>query len=650
MNTKSKPQKSLRTILILWFLFFSLVPLGFITGFSIVKYEEAIDKELSKRLKGNFETVENIVKEFAGALTSSTKKQAENNTLAYYVNNNQKSQVVAIVTSWLVSEPAAHHISIFSREGRMMASLIKDATGNVQTIDLGSNDFFLRDAPLEELKKSDLYRDIEIKTKKDLKLIVVTKIRNNSGRVVGYIEKITELDKAFLESLKKRMTVELAFYLKKPTTKEVKEEDSEPLIVTSNDDLDLYKPEYFLLAKEDSSKEFFELNIGETPYGFITNSFKWGENELFVAIGTSKKDVKSALKEVNYAFYLVVGGIIIFLIILSIVISMILLRPVSELVEAFRKVNPGDVIPEVKDLPENELGVLAQNFNNLSKRVNKTQEDLKNKIKELEQANQEIRETQAKLIHSGKMASLGQLVAGVAHELNNPIGFIYSNMGHLRDYSKSLMKIVETAEKNPKNLSKIKEEEEFEYIVKDMPKLIQSCEEGAKRTRDIVLGLRNFSRLEEAKLKKVNIEQSLNDTLNLLSGELKNRIRVEKDYAGIPEVNCYPSQLNQVFMNILSNAAQAIEENGTIRLGTREVEDGKIEISIKDSGKGMSQETIEKVFDPFFTTKTLGKGTGLGMSISYGIIQKHGGDIQVQSEIGKGTTFTLILPIDGPPA
>jgi two-component system NtrC family sensor kinase len=284
----------------------------------------------------------------------------------------------------------------------------------------------------------------------------------------------------------------------------------------------------------------------------------------------------------------------------------------------------------------------------MSEKIYQTQKELKGKITELEVANLEIKETQAKLVHTGKMASLGQLVAGVAHELNNPIGFIYSNMTHLREYSEKLVQLVGVAEAQPTKLPAAKKEADFDYIVQDLPRLITSCEDGARRTRDIVLGLRNFSRLEEAALKEVDVEEGLQNTLRLLSGELKNRIEVVEEYGGVPFVTCYPSQLNQVFMNILSNAAQAIDGSGTIFIRTKMKNPDTVQIEIEDTGKGMDEETRGKIFDPFFTTKSLGTGTGLGLSISYGVIEKHKGEILVDSEPGRGTKFTLLLPVKGP--
>jgi two-component system NtrC family sensor kinase len=245
------------------------------------------------------------------------------------------------------------------------------------------------------------------------------------------------------------------------------------------------------------------------------------------------------------------------------------------------------------------------------------------------------------------MVSLGQLVAGIAHELNNPIGFIYSNMTHLREYGEKLEKVATAAEKGPLELAKAKQENDYDYIIEDMPRLIASCEDGAKRVRDIVVGLRNFSRLDEGKIKEIDINESIENTLSLLQGELKNRIHVNRIFGTLPKYKCYASQLNQVFMNILSNGAQAIQGNGELTIKTS-VEEHQLKISIADSGEGMTEEILEKIFDPFFTTKAVGEGTGLGLSISYGIIQRHGGEIQVKSKKGQGTEFLILLPLEAP--
>jgi two-component system NtrC family sensor kinase len=419
--------------------------------------------------------------------------------------------------------------------------------------------------------------------------------------------------------------------------------------VATHEDLSVYKPEVLSrMAADSKDSGFFELNIRGEPYRFMLQPLTWGGNEFVMGLGASKTAAKAILHNVNYAFFTVAGAIIVLLIVLSLIISKILMKPLYDVLNALEKSDFQNTRVQLPATQNTELGLLTDSFNEMSGRIFEAQSALKSKIAELEKANLEIRDTQARLVHTAKMASLGQLVAGIAHELNNPIGFIYSNMSHLRDYAEKLMDLVKTAEKSGVDLSAMKEKIDFDYVQKDLPRLIQSCEDGARRTRDIVVGLRNFSRLEEAQIKEVDIHESLDTTLQLLTGELKNRIKVVKKYSSLPPITCYPSQLNQVFMNILSNAAQAIEGEGEIRIETKKSGKNRILISIHDSGVGMSKSTVEKIFDPFFTTKGLGQGTGLGLSISYGIIQNHGGEIRVESEPGKGTEFIIELPIKLP--
>jgi two-component system NtrC family sensor kinase len=185
---------------------------------------------------------------------------------------------------------------------------------------------------------------------------------------------------------------------------------------------------------------------------------------------------------------------------------------------------------------------------------------------------------------------------------------------------------------------------------KDLPRLIQSCEDGARRTKDIVVGLRNFSRLDEGKFKKMNINESLDQTIRLLSGEFKGQVELHTEFTEVPEVECQAGHINQVFVNIISNAVQSIQGKGDVFIRTRVGPQGAtgptVEISIRDTGHGIDRDTLERIFDPFFTTKAVGEGTGLGLSISYGIVKKHGGEIRVSSEVGKGTEFTIVLPVN----
>jgi two-component system NtrC family sensor kinase len=278
-------------------------------------------------------------------------------------------------------------------------------------------------------------------------------------------------------------------------------------------------------------------------------------------------------------------------------------------------------------------------------------------VKELKNANSEIKEAQSVLVQSAKMVSLGQLVAGVAHELNNPIGFISSNMHHLSEYVEAIRKLVTAYQKfrsqlpteSQKVLADLEKESEIDFILKDMLDLTRSCVEGANRTKEIVLGLRTFSRMEESDFRLCDVHEGIRSTLRLLVTELKDRVRVHEEFGALPDIECNLSQLNQVFMNLISNAAQAIEGKGDIWIRTQ-LHGNRAKIEIEDNGSGMPPAVREKIFDPFFTTKKVGKGTGLGLSIAYGLVEKHHGTIEVQSEVGKGTRFTIWVPTRQPGA
>lgn len=634
MKRKNKrPRKSLRTLLIMWLIMFSVVPLAFITGYSLVKYEQAIDKELGQRLLANFREIQIILGEFQTELVDRNKKHAGDKTLSYYLSTNQIPKARELATDWM-RDNLAHQISIFSQDGRLEIALFRGEDGEVKRFPkLEGGDVYLSDRFLKKTKQKSESALADFSSGTSLDLIAFSSVINSKGDTVGYIEEVVKIDQAFLGGLRNRLGLEVVFFDSKGES-----------IVTSHEDLAHYKKNFFVEQFQKYASSLFELNIRDIPFGFITQPTTWGEDDFYVSLGASKRAAREVLKNVNVAFFSVVGTIIVLLIFLSVVISKIVLRPLNELVESIENMDLESGPVELKSTSESELGLLTESFNEMSQRVHNAQSDLKENIKKLEIVNQENRETQAKLVHAAKMAGLGQLVAGIAHELNNPISFIYSNMTHLKDYSEKLISIIKKADRKT-DISKEKEDAEFDYITKDLPKLIQSCEEGARRTRDIVIGLRNFSRLEEALIKEVDIHEGLDATLALLQGEFQSKVEVVKNYGKLPKVLCYPSQLNQVFMNILANAAHAIETQGKITISTAMADSQRVQISIKDTGRGMTPEIAQQIFDPFFTTKGVSEGTGLGLSISYGIIQRHGGDIQVRSKLGEGTEFIISLPV-----
>ncbi|MBF0319352.1 MAG: PAS domain S-box protein [Nitrospirae bacterium] len=263
---------------------------------------------------------------------------------------------------------------------------------------------------------------------------------------------------------------------------------------------------------------------------------------------------------------------------------------------------------------------------------------------------EELKQSQEQLVQTTKMASLGVLTAGVAHEINNPLAFVYGNIGNLEKFVNklfSLLEIYNQVELSSETKSKIesfKQEINYDYIINRIDTLIVKTKDGANRIKKIVQDLKSFARLDVSDITDMNVNESLNTTLELLYHEYKNRIVIIKEYEEIPNLQCYAAKINQVFMNLLINACQAIEDKGEVKIRTSS-DSEKVTISISDNGKGILPEIQSKIFDPFFTTKPVGVGTGLGLSTGYKIIKEHGGEILVESSPGRGTTFTVHIPL-----
>lgn len=260
----------------------------------------------------------------------------------------------------------------------------------------------------------------------------------------------------------------------------------------------------------------------------------------------------------------------------------------------------------------------------------------------LEQANRQ-------LLQSEKMAAIGQLAAGVAHEINNPVGYVYSNLQSLQSYLADLFRLtdaVDTAQ-SVEDLRQIRKSIDYDYLRADLEDLLRESREGIERVKVIIAAMKDFSHIEEEEFRPADIHRGMDTTLNVVNNELKYKAEVVRDYGDLPEVECILSQINQVVMNLLVNAAHAMEAAGTITLRTRQDGDCVI-IQVADTGKGIEQAHLNRIFEPFFTTKPVGKGTGLGLSLSFNIVEKHHGQISVESTSGQGTTFTIRLPIVQP--
>lgn len=272
---------------------------------------------------------------------------------------------------------------------------------------------------------------------------------------------------------------------------------------------------------------------------------------------------------------------------------------------------------------------------------------------ELTELLKKVEEAQNQLLQSEKMAAIGQLAAGVAHEINNPVGFVNSNIGSLKTYTEKLFAVVDAYEAvarggDPAQLADIKRKADLDFLREDLPQLIKESQEGLGRVTRIVQDLKDFSHVDESAQQEADLNAGIESTLNVVWNEIKYKADVIRELGDVPHVSCVPAQINQVFMNILVNAAQAIETRGTITLRSG-TQNGYAWFEIEDTGKGMTDEVRKRIFEPFFTTKPVGKGTGLGMSISYDIIvKKHGGSIDVTSTPGKGTCFRISLPLTPP--
>ena len=358
-----------------------------------------------------------------------------------------------------------------------------------------------------------------------------------------------------------------------------------------------------------------------------------------------------------------------------------LIQPISDLTQAASQVSQGKWHQQVKVRSRDELGILAETFNRMAKALKESfslltqmNEQLqaseageREKAIALEQSLQKLQQAQTQLIQTEKMSSLGQMVAGVAHEINNPVNFIHGNLVYLRQYTEDLLELIELYKKDESKTSveilhKI-EDIELDFIKKDLNKLLNSMQVGSNRIREIVQSLRTFSRLDESELKLVDIHSGIDSTLMLLKNRLKKtsehpEIQLIKTYENLPLVYCYPSQINQVFMNILNNAIDALSDHPDgnlptqthspylIKINTKVKNNNWVAIHISDNGSGISEAIQTKIFDPFFTTKPVGKGTGLGLAISYQIIvKKHSGKLECHSQPGKGTEFIIEIPV-----
>ncbi len=368
-----------------------------------------------------------------------------------------------------------------------------------------------------------------------------------------------------------------------------------------------------------------------------------------------------------------------------------ILSRINELKEGTDRVSQGDLSSRVAVEGEDEIATLGEAFNHMAdwiqedmdtmlrserelqernERLNEAMVEAQQHakviefaVKEREKQNKQLVEMQSQLLQSEKMASVGQLAAGVAHEINNPVGYVNGNMSTLSAYIDDVKALdrrfmefraavldgnMERGRELAADIARFREDKDVEFVFEDITKLLAESREGLERVTTIVRDLKHFSHVDEAERREFDINKGIESTINVAWNEIKYKAEVRRDYSELPPVFCYPQQLNQVFMNILVNAAHAIDSSsgkGLIGIRTYQREDN-VFIEISDNGSGIPEDKIERIFEPFFTTKPVGKGTGLGLSMAYSIISKHKGEINVKSRVGEGTTFTIRLPLD----
>ena len=343
-------------------------------------------------------------------------------------------------------------------------------------------------------------------------------------------------------------------------------------------------------------------------------------------------------------------------------------RRIRILTNAMQQFAAGNLSIHINIDSPDEIGILAEGFNAMAEQLTQRDRQIQHQLEELNQTLKKLQETQAYLVQSEKMSSLGQMIAGIAHEINNPVNFIHGNLTYVKQYTDDLLQVINLYETECPDISPEMQEEiaeiELDYLKDDLPKILQSMRGGTDRIRAIVLSLRNFSRLDESDLKAVNIHEGIDSTLLILQSRLhensqRPEIAIIKEYGELPLVECYAGQLNQVFMNILANGIDALdklssqrsfEENQGdplwIEISTELLPENWVNIKILDNGIGIPEELRSRIFDPFFTTKDVGKGTGLGLSISYQIVvEKHGGKLFCESSSDRGISFVISLPI-----
>ncbi len=396
------------------------------------------------------------------------------------------------------------------------------------------------------------------------------------------------------------------------------------------------------------------------------------EHEFFnwvCGVGINDEDIFAPVQDLKTILFWVSTALAILVAFLTYSVARQITNPVKKLTAGAAVLSGGDFTQRVKVSSGDEIGELAKTFNEmacsleersqallelnrqLEEKVQERTQKLEATNRQMEKAYQELKDTQVQLVQSEKMASLGQLVAGIAHEIKNPLNFIYGNTDFLKKYMANLKQLIQLYQSkcqlntaDQEAVESYQKEINYTFMLEDMDTLVRNFEEGAKRIHSIIEDLRAFSRMDRHDFQTVDIHETITLALNLLQNQYRDRIEIHREFGDLPRVECHPGRLSQVFLNLIANACQAIPDQGDVWIRTFP-RDGSAVIEVLDNGNGIGPEHLGKVFEPFFTAKPVGAGTGLGLSISYGIIQDHNGTITVESEKGKGSVFRVGLPL-----
>lgn len=624
--------RSLKSTLTVYYLPLAVIPAVFASFYATRAFDENTRENLVRRALSERDAIASEIDSVEEGLLSSAKLQSQSLSVRRAAASGDR----AAVRDALATPRRGVRVRVYGSDGRYLGGRVPQEDKQIP---------YLSAEGFRRVKNRGETIERYYATDGSGFVTVARSLLRDSSRFYGVLEMEYRLGQNDLREIKNRRQIDLVFLNRdlKPVAASFVLQPSDKKMISETPFMPGSTSPVFLTFGENRYAAF----LFDLPAPAARDT-KWGYYALFLPLAYADANIK----ELRSTMITVTAILVLAAVVLIFVLSRRIVAPVELLVRAMRRVKTGRIeqIPQIDTTFEIEY--LIHSFNEMTRNVASAKDALEEKVTELRAANDEIRNAQATLVQSAKMISLGQIVAGVAHELNNPIAFIYSNMHHLSEYVEKIRDLVavyrKVRESLPKEIRDALDAEEarveIDFLLKDMEDLTRSCVDGANRVKEIVTGLRTFSRMDDMEFRRHDLREGLHSTIRLLVTEFKERVRVHEEFEEIPSIDCNLSQLNQVFMNLLSNAAQAISGKGEVWVRTRRAGEF-VEVEIEDTGGGMPKEVLEKIFDPFFTTKAVGEGTGLGLSIAYGLIQKHQGSIRVSSAVGQGTKFTIRLPI-----